>query len=237
MNIYNGIMSFVDLFFPKFCLGCGLLGTYICPHCQKDLRYYEKSLCFYCKRASLYGLTHPNCLKKFNIDGVSSIFYYDNVLKKIIKNVKYRLATEVGREFLKTIKPETIRELSFYKRLSGRVYFQPVPLSAKKIRERGFNQALFLVKFFQRFIKFPVADFLIRVKETKPQAEIKNKKDRYQNLRGAFKVDPENHSALAGSKIILVDDVITSGSTIREAAKVLKKSGAGKVYVLTLARG
>ncbi len=231
-------MSFIDLFFPKFCLGCSLPGTYFCPSCRNELWTMDHPTCFYCKKASLNGLTHPVCLNKFNIDGVTSLFYYNRILKKIIKNIKYRLATETGGEFLKAIKPETVKKLAFYKRLAGSVYFQPIPLTQKKIRERGFNQALFLTRFFQHFVRVPLADFLIRVKETKNQAELKTKKDRYQNLRGAFQINPLGHPEfISGSRIILVDDVVTSGSTVREAAKILKNDGAGKVYVLTLARG
>ncbi|MBI5127277.1 ComF family protein [Candidatus Roizmanbacteria bacterium] len=231
-------MSFVDLFFPKFCVGCSLPGTYFCPRCRNDLWTVDHPICFYCKKASLNGLTHPICLNKFNIDGVASIFHYNRILKKVIKNIKYRLATETGREFFKAIKPETIRNLAFYNKLANPIYFQPIPLTEKKIRERGFNQALFLTKFFQKFVKLPLVDFLIRVKETKNQAELKTKKERYQNLRGAFKINPRSQiDLIPKSRIILVDDVVTSGSTVREAAKTLKKAGAEKVYVLALAKG
>lgn len=230
-------MFLKDLLFPKFCLGCGTLGTYICPKCQRLLRYLNRDTCFYCKKASLYGLTHPICLKKFNVDGVVSIFYYNNLLKKIIKNVKYRLVTEAWKDLTRMIKPESIGRIAFYKKLSRDLFLQPIPLFKTKIRERGFNQAFLIAKFFQTFLEFSISDFLVRVKETFPQAELKTKRDRYQNLRGAFKVRPEYRSALAGSNIILIDDVITTGSTAKEAGKTLKKTGANKVYVLAIAKG
>ncbi|MFH0987736.1 MAG: phosphoribosyltransferase family protein [Patescibacteria group bacterium] len=230
-------MFFTDLFFPKHCLGCSILGAYICPKCQKLFRYLDRGTCFYCKKSSLYGLTHPICLKNFNIDGVIAVFYYNNLLKKIIKNIKYRLVTEAWKDLTRTIKPEAVRQIGFYKRMSKDFFLQPIPLTRKKIRERGFNQAFLITKFFQKFLDFPISDFLMRVKETLPQAELKTKKDRYNNLRGAFKINPVNKSGIIGSKIILVDDVVTTGSTVREAAKALKKAGAAKIYVLALARG
>ena len=230
-------MFFTDLLFPKHCLGCGILGTYICPKCQRQLRYLDRGSCFYCKKASLYNLTHPNCLKNFNINGVTAIFYYNNFLKKIIKNIKYRLVIETWKDLTRTIEPEAVRQIGFYKRMSKDFFLQPIPLSKRKIRERGFNQAFLITKFFQGFLDFPISDFLVRVKETLPQAELKTKKDRYNNLRGAFKIKPTRHPAVAGSKIILVDDVITTGSTAREAAKMLKKAGAAKIYVLAIAKG
>ena len=233
-------MSLVDLLFPKFCLNCSLPGAYLCPRCQNELRYFNRDRCFVCQKASLYGLTHPSCLKKFNIDEVCFLFYYNTLLKKIIKNIKYRLATEIWKEITKIIKPVAIERLAFYKKLSGKVYFQPIPLSLKKIRSRGFNQALLVTKFFKNFLNLPITDFLIRIKDTKAQAELKTKKERYNNLRGAFKMNPaqRGHPELvSGSRIILVDDVVTTGSTVKEAAKVLKKAGAEKVYVLALAKG
>jgi len=240
MNIYNETMSLIDLIFPKFCLNCHLPGSYICQRCQKYLFPTKHNQCFFCKKPSLYGLTHQSCLKRFNIDGVSSLFYYNNFLKKIIKNTKYRLATEVWKELTSVIKPEIIGDLNFYKKLPGKVFFQPIPLSKNKLRDRGFNQAFLIAKFFRKFFGYPIADFLIRVKDKKPQAELKTKKERYNNLQGAFKINPDpscHPELISGSRIILVDDVITSGSTVREAAKILKKSGAGKIYVLTLAKG
>lgn len=230
-------MFFKDLLFPKHCLGCGILGAYICPKCQKLFRYLDRGTCFYCKKASLYNLTHPICLKNFNIDGVTAIFYYNNLLKKIIKSIKYRLVIEAWKDLTRTIEPEAVRQISFYKRISKGFFLQPIPLCKRKIRERGFNQAFLITKFFQAFLDFPISDFLVRVKETLPQAELKTKKDRYNNLRGAFKIDPKGHPAVTGSDIILVDDVVTTGSTVREAARVLKKAGAVKIYVLALAKG
>lgn len=231
-------MSFVDLIFPKFCLNCHFPGAYICLKCQKYLWHPKYSRCFFCHKASLFGLTHQGCLKKFNIDSVNFIYYYNNVLKKIIKATKYRLATQVWKEFTHIINPDLFSGLAFYKKLSGKIYFQPIPLSAKKLKERGFNQALLVTRFFQKFFKFPIADFLVRTKETKSQAELKTRKERYNNLRGAFKINLFSHSEfIKESRIILIDDVITTGSTVKEAAKVLKKAGAKKVYVLALAKG
>jgi len=237
VNIYNETMFFTDLLFPKHCLGCSILGAYICPKCQRQLHYLDRNTCFYCKKASLYSLTHPICLKNFNITGLTAIFSYNNLLKKIIKNIKYRLVTEAWKDLTRIIEPEAVRQIGFYKRISKDFFLQPIPLSKRKIRERGFNQAFLITRFFQAFLDFPISDFLIRVKETLPQAELKTKKDRYNNLRGAFKINPVNKSKVIGSKIILVDDVVTTGSTVREAAKVLKKAGAAKVYVLALAKG
>ena len=234
------IMFLNDLLFPKFCLGCSYIGVYICRSCQDKLKPIKSNSCFYCKKPSLFGLTHFNCTKKYNIDGMLAIYYYNPILKKIIKNIKYRLAMDVWKEFYKIIEPQVITKLGFYKRLSSDYIIQPIPLSKIKYNERGFNQAYLISTFFQKILHFPIIDLLVRKKETSSQAQIKNKGGRYLNVRGAFAINPNRRDAkfcVSTKNIILIDDVVTTGSTIAEAAKILRKAGAKKVYVLALAKG
>jgi len=116
---------------------------------------------------------------------------------------------------------------------------QPIPLSKIKYNERGFNQAKIISTFFQKFLHFPIVDLLIRKKEILAQAQIKNKKERYLNIMGTFVINSKCRDAkfCVSNNIILVDDVVTSGSTVKEAVRVLKEAGAKKVYVLALAKG
>ena len=110
----------------------------------------------------------------------------------------------------------------------------PVPLHPKRLRERGFNQSVILAREISR--KFRVAlDFMTLRRDTytEPQVSL-GKKDRAANLRGAFSV--HDAGRVAGKRIILVDDVYTSGSTVKECARVLMKNKADTVGVLTLAR-
>jgi len=225
-------MFITDLFFPKFCLGCGYIGVYICTSCLEKLKPVQLDTCIYCQKPSLFGLTHSNCIKDYNIDGILAIYHYNPILKKIIKNMKYRLAMQVWKDFNKSIEPHLIMKLGFYNRLSAHFVLQPIPLTKNKCNERGFNQAQTICTFFNMFLNFPIVNLLTREKQTFSQAQIKTKRDRYLNIKGKFisiKTPPDN--------IILVDDVVTSGSTIREATKVLKIAGTKKVYVLALAKG
>lgn len=225
-------MFILDLLFPKFCLGCGYVGSYLCRSCFEKLKPSEQDVCLYCKKPSLFGLTHVNCINKLNVDGLITIYQYNPILKKIIKNIKYRLATQVWEDFYKTIAPEVISKLGFYKNLSRNLVIQPIPLSKIKYNERGFNQAKFISEYFQKFLHFPIIDLLIKKEETLSQAQMKNKRARYLNTKGTFLGERCVHPY-----VILVDDVVTSGSTVKEAAKILKRFGAKKVYVLALAKG
>lgn len=228
-------MFLKDLLFPKFCLGCGFLGAYICTNCKKKLSYINQDICLYCGKGSLYGFTHPGCRREKGVDGLLSIFYYNNFLKAIIKNIKYRLATDVWKELCLVIEPDKLSKIKIYKEvIGGDFYIEPVPLHANKLRMRGFNQAKIIALFFNQFIKLTLSSYLLRQKDTLAQAQMKKNKDRYLNTLSAFKALGRD---VKSKKFILVDDVITTGSTLKEAARTLKEAGANSVYVLTLAKG
>ncbi|OGK24079.1 hypothetical protein A3C25_05200 [Candidatus Roizmanbacteria bacterium RIFCSPHIGHO2_02_FULL_38_11] len=228
-------MFLKDLLFPKFCLGCGFLGAYICSNCQKKLSYISKDVCLYCGKASLWGLTHPGCRRNHGVDGLVSIFYYNNLLKKVIKSIKYRLALDVWEELCLVIEPDKLNKIAAYKKLNfAKFFLQPIPLHTSRLRSRGFNQAKIIASFFSQLLQRPVTEYLLRKKSTFSQAQLKNNKDRYINMRGAFEVLTRE---VDDKNFILVDDVITTGSTLKEAAWTLKRAGASRVVALTLAKG
>ncbi len=226
----------IGLVFPKFCLGCGYLGLYVCPDCQKKLTVYDRTPCFYCGKDSHVGLTHDSCIEKLNIDGCLYLYHYNGFLKKIIKNVKYRLATEVLDDFLETVPYEALKKFYVFKRHFKKVVLQPIPLTWKKLNSRGFNQATLIANFFQKYLDIRQIDLLARVIDRAPQAQISSKKRRKKNVKDIFTVK----SILREEKdtgVILVDDVVTTGATAASAARVLKACGVKKVFVFALAKG
>lgn len=231
-------MFLADLLFPKFCLGCGYIGVYICQSCQKKLKPVKTDICFYCKKPSLYGLTHTYCINKFNVDGITTLYYYTPFLRKLIKNIKYRLAYQVWSEFSRGIDVNVIKRLDFYNKISNRCVMQPIPLSKNRFAQRGFNQAKFISRFFQTFLQIPIVDLLIKKNETSPQAMMITKKERHINVKGAFGINLKYDSIIKKTTdLILVDDIVTTGSTVKEAARILKLFGIRNVYVLALAKG
>jgi competence protein ComFC len=228
-------MFLIDVLFPKFCLGCSCIGSYICNRCFKKLRVINKPTCLYCHRQSYLGLTHPKCSKKLSIDGTLSIYHYDNFLKKIIKNIKYRLATVIWDEFWKSIPESDVNRLFSYKNIFDIAFIQPVPLSQSKYRLRGFNQSIMMAKYFKKILNLPIINILERSHEALAQAQIKSKKLRLKNVKNVFLV--KKQTDIKNKTIVLIDDVITTGSTIKEACRILKIAGANKVYALTLAKG
>lgn len=227
-------MFLLDLLFPKYCLGCGKLGAYICIKCADHLKYIQKDICVYCKRPSLYGLTHPLCKKRHGLDGCISFFYYNNLLKKVIKNIKYRHAVCIWSEFYKLIKPDLLYRTKFFTSVTPLSTLSPIPLHKDRLKERGFNQAELIAHFLETFLNISVHNYLKRSRYTNSQAQLQATDQRKKNIKNAFEAVQD---VPADITIILVDDVITSGSTILEAATVLKKERAQKVFAITLARG
>ncbi|MBI4974076.1 ComF family protein [Candidatus Roizmanbacteria bacterium] len=226
-------MSLLDIFFPAKCFGCGYLGVYICPSCEKQLHPIEKQPCIYCNKPSLYGLTHPKCRRHEGVDGFVSLFHYDNLLKKIIKGIKYSFVTAAQNDLFYLIAKYGQDPLIYYKKRKN-LFIQPVPLSEEKQRTRGFNQAKIIGGVLSFLTNIKSAELIKRQKNTEIQAKIKDRRKRRENMRGAFSLNKEQ---IGIKEILLVDDVVTSGSTVKEAAKILKIGGAKKVYVFSVAKG
>jgi len=131
------------------------------------------------------------------------------------------------------------RSLTFLKFLQTKPIVIPVPLHKFRENWRGFNQAVLLGREFARRFGFKFSDRILeRAVDTRPQVELKGKKRR-ENVKGAFSLNSGIESRgkmLSQRQLLLIDDVWTTGSTLRECGKVLKKAGAGKVWALTLAR-
>ncbi len=240
-------MNFLDFIFPKRCVNCKKQGSYLCENCFIFLSFDVKSLCLICNKASYNGLTHPVCKSKYSIDGCFSAFPYNKTAQKLIYNFKYKpylkdLKTVLADLFYESL----IQNEDFNRELKiGNWVFIPIPLSDSKLKKRGYNQSEILAKELAKKFNIPFQNILKRVRDTKTQVGLSNIK-RKENIKDAFgilnlKSEILNHpSASSGFRkncsTFLVDDVVTTGSTLKEAANVLKRSGAKRVIGLTLAR-
>ncbi len=108
-----------------------------------------------------------------------------------------------------------------------------VPLSKKQHKKRGFNQTKMIAKYFAKNIHGTYSSAVIKIKETKKQALIKNRKERFKNVQGCFKV--KNIHTIQGEDIIIIDDLVTTGATLKELESTLYKNGARNVISVTIA--
>lgn len=224
-------MELIDLIFPKTCLGCGKGGQYLCPDCVSKVKLV-KPICSYCEKASIDGTTHTKCLGKYSLDGLISIWEYEGVIRKAILALKYKYSLEAGRELCGKF-AEYIKNSSYW--VPKSTLLVPIPIHWYRENVRGFNQSIEIGREIAVLMgwKF-IPDLLIRTKSTRPQVEL-SRDARRENLRGVFALSP-NILISQYPSILLFDDVFTTGSTLREAAKVLKRAGVEKVWGLTIAR-
>lgn len=231
------MLNLLDLLFPKLCVGCGKWGSYFCPQCIQNITQNDL-ICPQCKRLAIGGATHPGCRRKYNLDGLWSLGAYHNPLKSAIQKLKYKFVSDLGVtlvdlmiEYWAKYQPQFLEEIKKDKGVGWEVV--PVPLHSKRQKWRGFNQAVLLSKILSQKLGLEYQDVLIRVKYTKPQVKLKSW-ERKENTKNAFILNSKIINLK--SNVLLIDDVWTTGSTLKECCYVLKRGGAKKVWAITLAR-
>lgn len=225
-------MGLIDILFPKKCLSCGSEGRYACTNCIEKLPTF-KQLCPYCEKASVDGITHIKCLKKLSIDAVYTLWPYQGVVRTAILKLKYRFATQIAEELAENM-VSRLRNVPVFPENSVLV---PIPLYFLKENFRGFNQSELIGEILAKKMGWEFKpDILIRKKMRQAQTQLKGD-ERIKNIRGVFAFNKNYQSPITNyQSLILFDDVSTTGSTLKEAAKVLKRNRARHVWGLTIAR-
>lgn len=220
----------LDLVFPVLCFECGQEGSYLCRKCSFRLVMLTKAqVCAVCADPSPLGQTHSACHNS-TLDGFThALRYKESVVRRLVESLKYQGVSDIGSLAGQLVLQEILNQ-GLLKYFSDFVMV-PMPLHPKRLRWRGYNQAELIAREAAKLLKIPCRpDLLIKTKHSKAQATL-NKKQRQENLTGAFTAP----NSAAGLKIILVDDVATTRSTLSEAARTLKKARAQTVWALTLA--
>jgi competence protein ComFC len=227
-------MSFLDILFPKYCVNCRRIGDYICPNCFSFISFDFSMICLICNRPSIDGLTHPGCKTEYSIDGAFCAIAYKGIVKKLIYNFKYKpYLTDLKKTLVELFYESIIQQEIFQKIYNLKPVLVPIPLFAKRLRKRGYNHSELLAEGLVKNLNLKLINALSRIKETKSQFGLKLK-ERKENLKNAFSLNAKYE--ILNKDVFLVDDILTTGSTLLEAAKVLKRNGAKKVWGLVLAR-
>jgi competence protein ComFC len=221
-------MSILDLVYPKNCLACKKAGSYICDSCLNKVTV-AKRICPECGRFSYLGETHKSCQKRLGLDGNFSIWRYEGVLRNSIIALKYKFVSDLAEELAE----KSVKRLMIDNFRPRDVMLIPIPLHKKRQQWRGFNQSLELGRIIAKEMNWKFApNLLIRGIATKPQVGLK-REERLKNIKSAFVLNAKY--AIQNTTYIIFDDVYTTGTTIKEACKILKKSGAKEVWGLTIA--
>ena len=218
----------LDLLFPRRCVGCGKEGDFICSSCLNLLERITPPLCTKCGRPEEGGVSCSSCSSFKAIDGIRSPFKFEGVMRQAIHQFKYANV----RALLVPL-AELLGDFLAKNPMPGEVLV-PVPLHPKRLKQRGYNQSSLLVGGLGKLANLPVVDdCLIRVRHTPPQAKTLTAAERSLNVESAFSCLNQN---LREKKVLLIDDVSTSGTTLDACAQALKAAGATSVWGLTLAR-
>ena len=212
---FEVIHSLVDFVFPPACLICGRTfseGNLICHDCKHALTInsyrYDPS---------------PRNIK--NVKNISVLLPYDNRCRTLIHALKYHGVQSTGLLLGELMGRKAVQQFS----PPEDTFLVPVPLHPSRLRERGYNQSERLAQGFSSFTGHSIVEnILTRTRETETQTAL-TPEQRIKNVTGTFQYT--GRCALSGRPVILIDDVMTTGSTLSECARALKEGGAGMIFV------
>jgi competence protein ComFC len=216
--IKSSINWLLDMLFPESCISCHTRSEIICNNCAPKIRTAERE-------------TDTHIFALYD--------YRDPVIKRAIWDLKYHKHRHLGEKLGKLLYEGMVEDISDIRQYSqGKtILVIPVPISRSRGKVRGYNQARVIAKYFCMSGGDEILelrdDLMIKNIETLPQARITNRTKRIQNIRGAFEI--KNPEYVKGRTCIVIDDVTTTGATMNEIIKLLKKSGAKKVIGFAVA--
>jgi ComF family protein len=215
----------LDIIFPKRCV-CGKWDTLICEECFKEISQEKTQLCPICKKLSGNGKTCSSCRAKSNLTGVMILGEHKGKLKQFIWEYKYNFKRDLGAP-LGRILADRFGNFIIQKNF----LITTVPISKKRKNWRGFNQSELLARQLSVSLNVEYGGLLTKM-NTKSQVGL-GRKDRIKNIKKSIRLKDGDKII---KKILLVDDVYTSGATLEECAKVLREAGAREVWGLVLSR-
>jgi len=199
----------LGVLFPRICFGCNKEGKYICEDCKIFLG--EASLiCPVCEKSSFTGQRHMHCSTRYGLDGLVGVWEYEGITKEALFKIKYWSNFDAISEFMENA-------------------FEAM----KKEKRKGFNQAKVIVKAINKIMEKETTSLLMKNRDTLSQTHL-NKEERIKNVKDCFSILP--NLSLMPRNLVLVDDVWTTGATMKECCKVLKKAGVQNIWGFTLFR-
>lgn len=213
----------IRLVYPAKCMVCDMIlnedtSMYLCEPCKKNLPLYPRGF--------------KKSIQMPYVDGTFAAFYYKNGVETAIHNMKFKNHPKLAQTMGRLLCEELLKQES----LPNFDYIVPVPMHQKKKRQRGYNQAELVAKEVGRILGKEVrTDILMKTQYTKPQVLLK-REERLRNLESAFTVNDNTTIKNTQNKhILLVDDVLTTGTTINTCARILKENGFLFIYALVIA--
>lgn len=236
----------LNLIFPLDCRICEKpiresKGYSICENCFKTIEFIDKPYCVKCGKPFLIStdlfkqereILCVDCKrKKYSFEFARSVGIYRGVLRECIHLFKYHGEKKLAEPLGELLIDYLVRNQEFKK---GIDLIIPVPLHKNDLKGRGFNQSVLLGRIIENYFSIPAKEEVLIKKKLTPSQVNLSKKEREKNILRAFSIDrPEE---IRGKNILILDDIFTTGSTVEECSKELKKAKAKNIFILTLAR-
>lgn len=234
----NGLRALIRLVFPPLCIACGKVVESpgcLCPECWNQIHFLDGPVCAVCGRPFAVdpgpGAVCSACLANPPaFDSARAVMRYAETSKRPILALKH------------ADKPELAPAMAGWMARAGHEFIiasdiiVPVPLHRGRLWRRRYNQAAELARALSRHTGLPSApQALIRIRATPSQGEMPSAKARHRNVQGAFAVPKDRRAEVSGKRVLLVDDVMTTGASLQACARTLKRAGAERVFCLSLA--
>ncbi len=230
------IKELLELVYPEkhVCFLCGyqdlsIHNEHLCASCQQKMIKLEQPLCHICSKplAEAIGVCRECVQMPKEFERAIAVYSYEGTIKQTISDFKYH-----GKSYLYKIFSWQMVELLKKENLTDFDQIVPVPLHSYKEVKRGYNQSKLLARDISSNLGMPMVELVKRTKKTKPQNKLATY-ERWHNMTGAIDI---KKSKKVGKKILLVDDIYTTGATMNACAKVLKREGASIVIGISIAR-
>lgn len=205
----------LNLILPQYCVGCGKEGSCLCFFCEESISKQSGTL-----------FLSGNNLKVVLFAGAFKNPIWKNLIHQFKYEKVFNLSGLLAKEMAKVVRAHIPRE---------DFLLVSIPLYWWKKQSRGFNQAEVLAKSLAKKLDRKFCPALWRIRNTKTQTAL-SQKERQENVKNVFQLNPRFRDFIQGKNVLLVDDVFTTGATLNEAAKVLKRAGAREVWGLVVAR-
>jgi competence protein ComFC len=220
--------ALLDLLYPPRCVGCGQVGALLCTTCHASVSHVLPPLCPLCGKPQERPGTCPRCVEQpLALDGIRSACLFQGALREAIHHFKFKNVRALA-------KPLGDLLVHAWEQIPGPVdVLVPVPLHKRRLRERGYNQSQLLARYLGEETAIPVVcEALLRVRYTVSQTRL-GVHERRENVADAFVCVGDQ---VQGQRVLLIDDVCTTGATLGACASALKAGGAQSVWALTVAR-
>lgn len=218
----------LDLLFPTRCVSCGRIGEAICSSCLLSVRLVSPPLCPRCGRAqtSKIELCNPCRVRPLHLDQIRSVAFHEGALRQAIHSLKYDRRSDVATPLAALLVEYLMCHPIQVDLITA------VPLHLERERTRGYNQAEVLARGLAMRTGLPFVPSLERTRFTSDQIGL-DTAARFENVRGAFLADS---STVCGKRVLIIDDVCTTGATLDQCAVALRAIGARTIFGLTVTR-